>query len=243
MLTISLALLAAGFLIAVAAAVCGLIAHWVVLPLIGRLLHIPPNPDLKAALSMLSTGLLAVYLTYNFAYNLLPPAIATQPAPTPDIPAIVATIQAGLPTPQVIEKEVVVEKEVVKEVPVEVVKEVVFTPTPSAEQPSENQCRLIHESVVVETMDHVSTSGSHIHLEYWWNGQPEREVIFVAAEAKGGRFDFKRPLKGWVWEYTDCTFDEVKQQVDAHIERQRAGGANNDGYHEWRTTGLFEPAR
>ncbi|MBI3282962.1 hypothetical protein HYZ70_02695 [Candidatus Curtissbacteria bacterium] len=104
-------------------------------------------------------------------------------------------------------------------------------------------CRVIHESVVVETMGHVSTSGSQIHLEFWWEGQPEKETFFNATQGAGGRFNFTRPLKGWVWEYADCSDAEVRAQIDAHIPRRRAGGANNAGYVQWETTGLFSPAK
>ena len=102
-------------------------------------------------------------------------------------------------------------------------------------------CHIIHDSVVVETMDSISTSGDLIHLEYWYEGQPEREAIFVAAEGDGGRFMFTRPLKGWVWEYENCTYDEVYQQVQLHITRRLEGKANNAGFIDWKSTGLFKP--
>lgn len=128
--------------------------------------------------------------------------------------------------------------------------EVTSTPVaPAAEIPAippvaatnVESCHVIHESVVVETMDHAATSGSFIHLEYWWDGQPEKETILPAAEAGGGRFNFIRPLKGWIWEYQNCTFEEVKAQVDVHIPRRIEGGANNAGYFNWKETGLFVP--
>lgn len=102
-------------------------------------------------------------------------------------------------------------------------------------------CHIIHDSVVVETMDSVSTSGDFIHLEFWYEGQPEREAIFTAAEANGGRFMFERSLKGWVWEYKNCSYDEVYQQVQLHITRRLEGKANNAGFIDWKSTGLFKP--
>jgi len=115
-------------------------------------------------------------------------------------------------------------------------------PQPTPIQPAAAQgCRVIHESLVDEGMDHVSTSGNFIHLEFWWPGQPEKETIFTAADAAGGRFNFSRQLRGWVWEYSNCSFDEVKAQVDAHITRRLEGQASNAGFVPWDETGLFTP--
>jgi len=117
-------------------------------------------------------------------------------------------------------------------------------PVPPKEEEFDQEggsCKIIHDSLVDVEMDHISSSGNFIHLEYWYPGEPERETILPAATAGGGRFNFSRGLRGWVWEYADCTFDEVKQQVDAHIQRRLEGGANNDGYYEWKETGLFNP--
>lgn len=131
------------------------------------------------------------------------------------------------------------------------------TEAPAAtEAPAQAEtCRVIHESVMVETMDHVSTSGDFIHVEYWFDGQPERETILDAAKADGGAYTFSRPLKGWVWEYDGCTYDEVLAQVNANITRRLAGHFNNVGYFPygvvlsgsdknspWDPTKLFVPA-
>lgn len=104
-------------------------------------------------------------------------------------------------------------------------------------------CHIIHESVVVDEMDHVSSSGTHIHVEYWWPGEPERETILTTADAEGGRFNFTRSLRGWVWEYANCDFEEVAKQVDTHIQRRLLGGADNDGFIDWEDTKLFEPVK
>ncbi len=104
-------------------------------------------------------------------------------------------------------------------------------------------CQVIHDSVVTPQMDHVSTSGSFIHLEYWWDGQPEKETILPAAKAAGGRFNYSQPLKGWVWEYEGCTYAEVLAQVESHIARRLEGGADNAGFVKWQSAGLFQPAQ
>lgn len=104
-------------------------------------------------------------------------------------------------------------------------------------------CHIIHESVLVDEMDHVSSSGTHIHVEYWWPGEPERETILTTADAEGGRFNFTRSLRGWVWEYTSCTLEEVMSQVETHIQRRLDGEANNDGFIKWKDTELFEPVK
>ncbi len=102
-------------------------------------------------------------------------------------------------------------------------------------------CRVIND-YGLELKPEVATSGSQIHVEYWWDGQPERETLIPAGAAPGGRFLLARPLKGHVREYADCQDGQVMDQIRAHIERRKAGGADNAGYVDWKTTGLFKPA-
>ncbi len=117
-------------------------------------------------------------------------------------------------------------------------------PTAQPTQPSvASSCRIIHDYDLIESMDHLSTSGSHLHVEYWWNGQPERETFLPTAGVPGGRYNLTRSLKGHVWEYSDCSDSEVMAQINVHIPRRLAGGANNAGYVAWQTTGLFQPAK
>jgi hypothetical protein len=124
-------------------------------------------------------------------------------------------------------------------------------PTITSQLTETYPCRVIHESVITTEMDHVSTSGDFLHVEYWYPGEPERETILPADKAAGGRFNFTRPLQGWVWEYDGCTLEEVEAQVEAHITRQLEGGANNEGYFPfeevedakaWHPSLLFLPA-
>lgn len=90
----------------------------------------------------------------------------------------------------------------------------------------------------------LATSGSFVHVEFYSrDGEPERETILPSKEVPGGRFIVTMPLKGHVWEYSaGCTFGQTRAQVDAHINRRLAGGANNAGYVEWLSTGFFRPA-
>jgi hypothetical protein len=105
-------------------------------------------------------------------------------------------------------------------------------------------CRVIHEGPLDPHSTEVATSGSHIHVEWYFDGQPEYETILKASDAKGGRFLLERSVTGgWVWEYADCTFTEVREQVDAHIARRLAGEANNGGYVLWTEAGFFEPVK
>lgn len=105
------------------------------------------------------------------------------------------------------------------------------------------QCSMINDYDLLEFMDHLSTSGSQIHVEYWWEGEPERETFLPTVEVKGGRYNLTRGLKGHIWEYANCTNQEVLDQIMAHINRRLAGGANNAGYVKWETTGLFQPVQ
>ncbi len=87
-------------------------------------------------------------------------------------------------------------------------------------------------------MCEVATSGSYIHVEYWWESQPERETLLVGP----GRYGLTQSLRGHVWEYAlGCNEAEVRDQIDGHIQRRLSQAANNAGFVEWSTTGLFTP--
>lgn len=104
-------------------------------------------------------------------------------------------------------------------------------------------CRVINDYNLLPDMDHVSTSGTQLHVEYWWEGQPERETLLPTKGVAGGRYNLTRSLRGHVWEYNSCTDVEVRTQIDAHIPRRKAGGANNAGFVQWETAGLFQPVK
>jgi len=105
-----------------------------------------------------------------------------------------------------------------------------------------NGCRVIND-YPLELLPEVATSGSHIHVEYWWDGSGgERETLLPTEGVDGGRFILNRALKGHVWEYAGCADDEVLDQINVHIGRRLAGHADNKGYVEWKSTELFNPA-
>lgn len=120
--------------------------------------------------------------------------------------------------------------------------------TPTTNPPSNGnngfqQCRVIHESLVDQWMNHVSSSGSHIHLQFYMgDDQPEYETLLPTAGVSGGRWNFGTTrVRGWVWEYADCTDQQVLEQIGAHIPRRVDGGAPNDGYVPWNET-FLKPA-
>lgn len=118
---------------------------------------------------------------------------------------------------------------------------VVAAPPPAAQAAPAftDKCSAVHD-YGLDLKPEVATSGSFIHTEYWWEGQPEREVILPASAASGGRFILTRALRGHVWEYPAiCSYEQVRAEVDAHIQRRIRGGANNAGFVDWQTTGLF----
>lgn len=122
-------------------------------------------------------------------------------------------------------------------------KVVTAMPLPLAATNVPSKCRVIHDYNLDWDMDHVSSGGTQLHVEYWWEGQPERETFLPTVGVAGGRYNLTRSLRGHVWEYADCSDAEVGAQIDAHIPRRLAGGANNAGFIDWSSTGLFRPAK
>lgn len=97
-------------------------------------------------------------------------------------------------------------------------------------------CRVIHDYDLNPGMGEVATSGAFLHVEYWTDGQPEREVLLP-----GGRYKLTSPLKGHVFEYaSECNEAQVRTQIDGHIARRLAQKANNAGFVDWKSTGLFQ---
>jgi len=105
---------------------------------------------------------------------------------------------------------------------------------------AENPCVVIHDYQLRDLTEVATSSGNFLHVEYWVGGDaPEYETVLP-----GGRYLLKTQFAGGhVWEYTGCTFEQVKNQVDAHISRRLAQKANNGGYIEWQKTGFFNPVR
>lgn len=90
----------------------------------------------------------------------------------------------------------------------------------------------------------VATSGSHLRVQFWNDGTPgEKETFLPSSAADGGRFNLTKPLKGHVWEFDGCTDQQMRTDADASTQRRVAGHADNVGYVDWCTTGLFQPSQ
>lgn len=59
-------------------------------------------------------------------------------------------------------------------------------------------CRVISDSGLGWDAASVAAIGSYLHVEFWWSGQAEREMILAAAETAGGRYDLSRSLSGHI---------------------------------------------
>lgn len=95
----------------------------------------------------------------------------------------------------------------------------------------------------LQDLPEVATSGSHIRVQFWDDGTPgEKETFLPASAADGGRFILTQPLKGHVWEFDGCTDQQMLQDANATTQRRLAGHADNKGYVEWTSTGLFQPS-
>lgn len=99
-----------------------------------------------------------------------------------------------------------------------------IAPVAPASAPT-SACRLIND-YGLENRTEVATSGSQLHVEFWNEGQPERETLLAGP----ARYSLGRSLRGHVWEYAGCTSEEVMAQINAHIGRRIAQGANNAGF-------------
>lgn len=140
----------------------------------------------------------------------------------------------------------VVQKPVATPMPrVEVTAVSTAVPAPAAaRQPAaaSGPCRAVHD-YGLDLKPEVATSMLYIRVQFWTDGQPERETFLPASAAPGGRFLLTVPLRGHVWEFDGiCTDADMKADVDGSIARRKLGGANTAGYVEWQATGLFRPA-
>ncbi|MEK7573258.1 MAG: hypothetical protein AAB531_02420 [Patescibacteria group bacterium] len=96
----------------------------------------------------------------------------------------------------------------------------------------------------LKDLPEVATSGSHIRVQFWDDGTAgEKETFLPASAADGGRFNLARPLQGHVWEFSGCTEAQMLQDSNESHQRRLNGHADNVGYVEWCTTGLFIPSQ
>ena len=120
---------------------------------------------------------------------------------------------------------------------------VAAAPTPNAA----GQC-MFFEDYQLKDQPEVATSGTAIRVQWWVPSvsNEEFDTFLMAHEAKGGRFIVKHnpPLEGHVFGFKGaCTAEYMKDHIEREIVPLRlAGGANNKGYREWKSTGLFQPA-
>lgn len=118
------------------------------------------------------------------------------------------------------------------------------TPMPTETQTPESPtlvCHAIHDYQLKDLTEVSTSEGNWLHVEYWVGGNaPEYETILP-----GGRYLLQINFAGGhVWEYpSNCTFEQVKAEVDDNIIRRLAQKANNAGYIEWQTTHFFEPVQ
>lgn len=120
---------------------------------------------------------------------------------------------------------------------------VAVAPTPNAA----GQCHAFFD-YGLKFKPEVATSGTAIRVEWWVPAvsNEEFETFMMAKEAKGGRFlvSTNPELDGHAWEFVgNCTETYMKDHIEKDVIPLRlAGGANNKGYREWKSTNLFKAA-
>lgn len=90
-------------------------------------------------------------------------------------------------------------------------------------------CAVQHDYDILPGMTELAThpeNGWYLHAEFWTPGQPERETILTGRNAIVGT-----DVKGHAWEYgPNCSIDDVRKNVEAHIQRRLTEKANNAGW-------------
>lgn len=109
-------------------------------------------------------------------------------------------------------------------------------------------CRLIHEGPVRVDNNHLSTSGSHIRLQYFFPEStapgippPEFETFMPSRLAQGGTWNILRRVMGYAWEFAACTDEQMVRDANESYLRRRAGNHPNQGYRSWQATCNFSP--
>lgn len=126
------------------------------------------------------------------------------------------------------------------------------TPVPSPTATPAPQCRVIHERGLHPWMGDLNTSGSHIHVQWHYgDGTGEWDTFLPSSVAtrwhvrmgfwKGWLKWLFGGLSGTLYEYADCTDEEVLGEIVGDIDRRTREGHNKKGYVAWERTCLFWP--
>lgn len=109
-------------------------------------------------------------------------------------------------------------------------------PPTSALPPSgESSCVVVHE-YQLRDLTEISADIEFLHVQFWWEGVPERETLFppgrytIPTEWSEGK------LRGMVWELggSNCTADAaLRDHLNPSMDRRVAGGVNHAGYLHW----------
>jgi hypothetical protein len=102
------------------------------------------------------------------------------------------------------------------------------TPTVAATARGGATCAVTRDYALGGLRELSAPLGAWLHVEFSrQSGDPERETMLA-----GGSYTLAQAFPvGHLWEYNaDCTANDVRTQIDAHIARRRAQGANNAGF-------------
>lgn len=106
-------------------------------------------------------------------------------------------------------------------------------------------CRVTNSYQLTSSMSSLSLGGgTHLHVEFYTPGNPEYETMLPAGETPTGTYSMQPYVLGggYWWQYHDCSDAQIRANIDAHITRRQAAGANNGGYVDWHNT-LFVPGQ
>lgn len=108
-------------------------------------------------------------------------------------------------------------------------------PTPEPSPSGENNCVVVHE-YQLRDLTEISADIEFIHVQFWWEGVPERETLFPP-----GRYTIPKEwnegkLRGMVWEISgqNCTAEvALRNHLKPSMNRRVTGGVNHAGYLHW----------
>jgi hypothetical protein len=96
-------------------------------------------------------------------------------------------------------------------------------------------CRVMAQQPLASAGSYLTGDGWN-RVQYWWRGQPEREVALPPVVDGGYRL--LRPMSGWLWVWSpSCTEEQMHADMIASVARRTAAGAVTAGWVEWREAG------